>query len=137
MTRLSVWDRLSRHSAPGVFLDLASILQVIAPLAPETHWLLRDFADGDGEWFEFADDEWTQGAYLKARLVPTVELVKAAATMPQAIWAQFAGFRAPEADEPWIVLSALDSSFWRIETDDPAILSMVRTRFSDVREDGY
>ena len=138
MMRLSVWDCLTVHGSPGVFLELDSILQVISPLSQDTHWQLHDFVDEEGNaWFEFADDEWTQRAYLRDRLVPTAELVSAAATMPQAIWAQFAGFRAMKTSEPWIVLSAIDSSFWRIETDDFAVLRMVRTNFADVREDGY
>lgn len=138
MKRLSVWDRLAGHGAHGAFLDLTSILQVIAPLASDTQWQLRDFIDDDGEeWFEVGDDGWTQRADLKASVVPTSALVSVAATIPQAIWAQFAGFRASDTSEAWIVLSAIDSSFWRVETDDPAVLSIVRTCFSDVREDGY
>ena len=51
----------------------------------------------------------------------------------QIIWASFFGYDAPDADDPWIVMSAVDSSFWRFDTNDVSVRNWVRSTFSNVR----
>ncbi len=40
----------------------------------------------------------------------------------------------PEATTPWIVIRAIDSSYFVLLTDDPNFYDAINVRFSDVRE---
>ena len=135
MKRLYIFDRKLQAADFRGFLELRDILKVIAPLVPDTHWQIGDFFEEDGtDWFEFANDDWSQRMFAQeGTRMPTHEFVAMAQTMPQAIWASFSGFRPVDATAPWIMLNAVDSSLWRIDTDAPERRRVARTGFIDVR----
>jgi len=131
MKRLAIFDK-----SGNAVIDLKRILNVIAPLAPDSTWRIGDYVEDDGSrWLEFADDGSMERRFADASLgLTTHDLVVLAETMPQAIWASFAGFHLVQPAEPWILLSAIDSHFWRVETDDREIERAVWTGFAYVSE---
>lgn len=59
-------------------------------------------------------------------------LSKAAHEAHQVIWGEFTG-TLPERTDAWVVIRAIDSTFYEVTSSDDAVLSAVRTAFNDVR----
>lgn len=125
-----IWDRqgINRH-----FLRLKDILPAMSSRAAGTEWTVGDYVEVDGlEWFEAADA--LRAIAETGRRVPHDQLAVIAGTETFAVWAVFRGYDAKSASEPWITLSAIDSTFWRIATDDTETHRLIRAAFQDVRE---
>jgi hypothetical protein len=43
----------------------------------------------------------------------------------------FQGFDT-NADLPWVIVEAIDSSYWEVRTDDQAALKSLRDKFHDI-----
>jgi hypothetical protein len=83
-------------------------------------------ATGDGE---AALEELARSG---ARVAGT-RLIEIARDVRQIIWGEFKGYADGAVDEPWIVIVAVDSSWFEIHSDDEAVLARIRKAFKDVR----
>lgn len=50
----------------------------------------------------------------------------------QVIWGQFAA-TLPEQSDAWVVIRAIDSTFYEVTSSDEAVLNAVRSTYEDVR----
>jgi len=114
--------------------DLREILAALGPRAYTTYWTASDVASpaqaldatGDGAVAleELAlSGQRTTGAHL-------IDIVR---TVSQIIWGEFSGCSDKAAAEPWIVIVAVDSSWFEVRSDDAAALARIRSAFKDVR----
>ena len=109
-------------------VDLEKILELFAEAAESSEWQVSDVeATGDA-----AAGELHQLSDVNAK-VPGSRLMRLASEINQIIDGTFSGYRSGES-EPWIVISAVDSSFFEVLTDDLSVLNQVRKRFNDVED---
>ena len=59
-------------------------------------------------------------------------LSKAAHEAYQVIWGEFTA-TLPKQTDAWVVIRAIDSTFYEVTSSDETALSAVRTAFKDVR----
>jgi hypothetical protein len=63
--------------------------------------------------------------------ISTEKLSELARAVTQVIDGDFAGYE-PNVDEPWVLIRAVDSSYYEFFCDEPAVLQKVRKRFVEV-----
>ena len=136
MQGMSIRDLSDNHLA----FDLRDLLETLGPLALTAWWRCRTpvwyIAEEEAtiEALEWRDSrpKWTRGA----------ELLKEARALHQVVDGVIEGVRSESspvngAVSPWVVLRAVDSSWWEVYSDDSSVLTALRDRFSDVREPVY
>ncbi|MFK3963376.1 hypothetical protein ACI2KT_07290 [Ensifer adhaerens] len=114
--------------------DLRDILQRLATRSLRASW--RVSAVGAGyQWFDATGpggdvlESWAQsGSMIEGR-----HLAAAAQDVLQIIWGEFTGFLPGTPNSPWIVIRAIDSTFYEITTDDETVLQRVETGFQGAR----
>ncbi len=60
-------------------------------------------------------------------------LAKLANSVHQVIWGEFRAYEA-QTISPWVIVRAIDSSWYEVETDDEQVLARMRSAFKDVRQ---
>src|SRR5690242_19324381 len=107
-------------------VDLIDVLQLCEQEALSSSWRIRN-VDCLGvlmeEFMRLGDANAT---------ISGAELLRLAAGVYQIIEGDFEAYR-PGADRFWLVVRAIDSSFYVVITDDAELLDRVQTHFSDVR----
>lgn len=111
----------------GLDFDLADILEALGEKAVRSQWL------AEGLWC-FGDSEAEIMALSEASsAIPGNRLLGMARNLTQIIDGVFSGSE-PDHNEPWIVVKAVDSSWWEVWTDDAAALASLRERFRAITE---
>ncbi len=133
MARLRVYD----IKANVLAVDLKDLLRLLAPRSLQANWMVSAVQSSrpGHEWFEATGEGGEQlelMAQSKAHL-SGAELAALAGSTRQVIWGEFAGFAPAEPDKAWLVIRAVDSAFYEIETDDEAVLSNIRSAYRDIR----
>jgi hypothetical protein len=114
----------------GLNFDLAEILVAIGDGARSSEWLI-----GDLDCFGESHAEFV-AAYEAALPISGERLLDLAQRISQIIDGEFAAQAGPAA-EPWLVIKAIDSSWWEVWTDDEHTRASLRRRFratSDIDE---
>lgn len=118
-------------------LDLRDLLRLLAPRSLQANWIVstvksskpgqeRFEATGEsGEQLEALaqDNAWLSGSDLAALAENT----------RQVIWGEFVGSGPTQSDKTWVIIRAVDSTFYEIDTDDKAVLSKISSTYKDVR----
>jgi hypothetical protein len=65
--------------------------------------------------------------------VPGRALIEAANKVGQVIDGEFVAFE-PGQDEPWVIVEAVDSSYYTVRSKEPAVPSSIRDRLHDVSD---
>jgi len=108
--------------------DLSDILRLLGPAAADGEWEISGVECVGGA----AAEELHRLAEAKARVAGQT-LLTLAAGVTQVIDSVFTGFRAGE-DHPWVIILAVDSSAFDVQSDDENILASVKQRFRDLTE---
>jgi hypothetical protein len=127
MAALSIYDL--RTVAAGSFLavDLVDILHLCDSQVQASNWHVSDvecIGEGADELRAISDS---------GRPLGGEELLRLAGSVSQVIDGDFQGF-LNAAPRPWLIVRAVDSTFYVVITNDAVVLSKIRTRFKDVRE---
>ena len=109
-------------------VDLVDILHVLGSCIEDTEW---EIAAVEAVGTTAADKLQRLGD-SKAR-VPGRTLLELAATVTQVIDGQFVGYR-PGQDPPWIILRAIDSSAYDVQSEDEDVISRMREHFKSVAD---
>jgi hypothetical protein len=124
MTGLTILDRDERKV---LAFDLRDILPLIGKKAYCSQWKVQNVeaigGSGAEELHRLADENLP---------VSGDRLAELANATTQIVDGEFYAFL--EDDRPWLIVRAVDSSAFDIETDDPHILEALRERFSDICE---
>jgi len=120
--------------AEGRYLafDLRDLLSVIGPAVESSQWRCTDLwcipiePVGEGE----LEPQYDTGSLISGSTLTTL-----AARTRQVIDGEFRAHRGtPTSEHPWLVIRAVDSSFWEVFSDDDSVLQQLRTRFHDVQD---
>lgn len=64
--------------------------------------------------------------------IPGDELLASLPNLLQVIDGEFRAFE--EGSEPWVIIRAIDSSWWEVQSRDASALDAIRHRFQNVEE---
>ena len=116
-------------SADGFLaVTLEDVLRLLGRRAETSVWKISGV-----ETLENGGKDTLQGMSDSGTPVRGSELLRLASTRPEIIDGTFAGYENDE-DEPWIVIRAVDSSAYDVETNDERLLDQVRKRFQNVAD---
>ena len=116
-------------STPDGFLavNLIDILGIIAPAISTTKWQITNLEclGRTAEKLEqLADDK---------QLISTELLLQLATEITQIVDGKFQGYFLNE-NQPWLIIAAVDSSAYDVETVDENILNQIRQQFQQISE---
>lgn len=131
MATLRIYDLHQRASV----IDLRHVLDLLAPRSRQANWAVATVKSSVEEWFEVTGPG---GSELEKLLDATTRISREALSrlaneIQQVIWGAFIGYLAVEATEPWVIIRAIDSTFYEITTLDATVLDRVRSAYRDVR----
>ena len=133
MAVLRIYDLKGRVLA----LDLGDLLRLLAPRSLEARWVIstvKGSKPGD-EWFEATGEgggRLEELAQHNGNLSGS-DLATLAQNTQQVIWGEFVGSAPKQSDKRWVIIRAIDSTFYEIDTDDEAVLNRIRSTYRDVR----
>jgi hypothetical protein len=135
MNYAEIFDTSDGHGVPVVTVTLETILRLV-PGWEQLEWRIREI-EGTGD----ITDHWPAGIVDLAQtaasarngvVLPSRNLMSIAHSVDQIINCEIIGFKAGTS-EPVVIVRAIDSSLWRVETDDPGLLKAIAAQFHDVR----
>lgn len=125
------------HDSHNMFLtvELQGLLEQLAPRSLECVWRISTVRSSKtgGEWFEAtgpASERLDAMAHANA-VIDGMALSKLGREIRQVIWGEFTGM-SPSSTDPWIVIRAIDSSFYEVTTQDEEVIAMIAARYKDV-----
>jgi len=133
MATLRIYDLKERVLA----LDLRDLLQLLAPRSLEANWIVSTVKSSQPghEWFEATGEggEQLEGLAQDNAWLSGSDLAALAKNTRQVIWGEFVGSAPTQSDKIWVIIRAVDSTFYEIDTDDEAVLSKISSTYKDVR----
>lgn len=134
MTTLRVYDLKDQVLA----LDLRDLLRLLAPRSFEARWVVSTVKSSKPghEWFEATGEggERLEGlAQDDGGQLSGSDLAALAENTRQVIWGEFVGSAPTQSDKPWVIIRAVDSTFYEIISDDDAVLNKISSTYKDVR----
>jgi hypothetical protein len=113
----------------GLQFDLAEVLRALGERVTRSRWR------GRGLWYVSRDEEdiETLERLGAGELVAGHELVAILPRLMQVIDGEFEGIAAG-GELPWVVVRAVDSSWWEVLSDEPEVLEAIRLSFHAVEE---
>ena len=87
------------------------------------------------EWFEATGEggERLEGLAQDDGRLSGSDLAAIAENTQQVIWGEFVGSEPTQSERPWVIIRAIDSTFYEIDSDDEAVLSKISSTYKDVR----
>lgn len=133
MATLKIFD-LEGHV---LSLDLRDLLQLLTPQSLQANWIISTVKSSKPgyEWFEATGEggERLEAlAQVNARLSGT-DLAVLAENTRQVIWGEFVGSAPAVSDKRWVIIRAIDSTYYEIETNDEGVLNKISSTYKDVR----
>jgi len=107
-------------------VDLRHVLSALGSRALGSEWRVREvWAEGD------AKPELE--AFDGSELITGLRLAALAQNVTQIIDGEFSAFESGQTT-PWVVVEALDSTYYTVRSDDASILARIRSAFHDVTD---
>jgi len=137
MTTLRIYD----YRDSGVLaLDLRDLVGLLVPRSLEANWTVLPVRLKYPELGRTLDEFMVTGpgGDQLERLAASGSSVggqlfaEYARATHQVIWGQFVA-TVPEQVGPWVVIRAIDSTFYEITTSDAAVLAKIQSAYKDVR----
>jgi hypothetical protein len=115
-------EKLTIRDLDGAVLafDLRDLLRVLSPRSLAATWKITSSS-------ESAFDATGAGG-LRLEALATI-----ADDTVQVIWGDFVGALPADPHQEWLIVRAVDSSFFEIETSDQSSIAAIKSRFHDVR----
>lgn len=133
MTALRVYD-LEDHV---LALDLRDLLRLLAPRSLEARWVVTTVKSSKPghEWFEATGDGGERIEVLAQHdgQLSGYDLAALAENTRQVIWGEFVCSTPTQSDKPWVIIRAVDSTFYEIVSEEEAVLDKISSTYKDVR----
>lgn len=133
MATLRIYD-LKDHV---LALDLRDVLQLLAPRSLQASWTVSSIKSSKPghDWFEATGEggERLEALAQKNLRVSGAELLALAEKTQQVIWGEFTGSAPNRPEDTWVIIRAVDSTFYEIETDDETVLNKLVSTYKDIR----
>lgn len=117
--------------------DLVDLLELLSPKSLQTSWTISTVKsiDPNQEWFEATGEAGKKLEELAERdaKITGSELLKFARESYQVIWGEFLASSNDVEMDIWVIIRAIDSSFFEIVTLDEVVIRKIKTHFRDVR----
>jgi hypothetical protein len=107
-------------------VDLRHVLTTLGPRALGSDWQVC------GVWAE-GDSKAELEAFDGRQFVPGSRLATLAQNVSQIIDGEFIAFESGQG-VPWVVVEAVDSTYYAVRSDEPAILAQIRSAFREVTD---
>lgn len=121
-------------------LDLRDLLRLLTPRSLQADWIVSTVKSSRSghEWFEATGEggEQLEALALENARLSGSDLADLAEKTRQVIWGEFYGSGPTRSDKAWVIIRAVDSTFYEIDTDDSAVLSKISSTYRDVRAGG-
>ncbi len=131
MTLGNEMNKIKINPAPGQGLDfdLRDLLQLLGPRAVLSQWMLSglNYLSQDDRPIPALDGP-------KGKWISGSDLVSSLSNLMQVVDGVFAGHYSSTSEKPWIILRAVDSSWWEAETDDQNATTQIRERFENIED---
>jgi len=116
----------------GLAFDLRHVLRALAPRSLGAKWMITSSIES---YFEATGEGGLRLEQLAEERVQIIgsELLSIADNTWQVIWGDFIGFLHEAPDTEWLIIRAVDSSFFEIETSDQICTAAIKSHFHDVR----
>lgn len=87
------------------------------------------------EWFDATGEggERLEGLAQYDGQLSGSDLASLAEKPQQIIWGEFVGSTPTQSDKPWVIIRAVDSTFYEIDSDDEAVLNKIGATYKGVR----
>jgi hypothetical protein len=139
MVTLRIYDLRNRVLA----LDLRHLVDLLAPRSLEAGWTASPVRMTDPAHGRLVDEFMMTGSSPSGQealevfaasgwSVSGVAFSEAAHAVHQVIWGTFIA-TLPEQSGPWVVISAIDSTFYEVTSADEVVLGAIRSAYKDVR----
>ena len=114
--------------------DLRDFLRLLAPRSLKASWKVSA-VDAGYQWFDAtgAGGEMLEAMAQLGEPVPGRDLAAAVQDTRRVIWGEFSASLPSAPDRDWVVIRAVDSTFYEIATDDEKVLKKIEKHFADVR----
>ena len=111
--------------------DLKDIVAVLGERTINSYWL----CSGDFEYTSEADIpiEALDNAYDRGERIKGSEFINIIKRLIQVIDGTFEAFEINKK-QPWVIIRAIDSSWWEVFSNEPVILDNIRARFNFIEE---
>lgn len=140
MTTLRIYDL---RNGRGLALDLRDLIDLLAPRSLEASWTVSPVnvecptLGRSIDQFEMTGpgrpgQDLLEVLAANGSSVSGVTFSEAAHEARQVIWGQFVATQ-PEQKDAWVVIRAIDSTFYEITTSDEMVLAKIRSAYKDVR----
>jgi len=127
MQGIKINDSIRRERGSFLSFDLKDILTAVGDSVLSSKWLCRDVectGENAGRLHDISDE---------GRNISGGELMQVVSGIHQIIDGEFEAYDG-EADKPWLVVSAVDSSWFEVWSSDTEILERVKNNFRDVSD---
>jgi hypothetical protein len=114
------------HDGHYLAFDLRDILTALGPRVGKSQWR----CDVE-ECISIEGIEYLEEKYNVSTPIPGKTLIELANITRRMIDGTFQAFDS-NADLPWVIIEAIDSSYWEVRTDDQAALESLRKKFHDI-----
>ncbi|RYF21659.1 MAG: hypothetical protein EOO77_05625 [Oxalobacteraceae bacterium] len=128
MDKIRIFDLRNRVLA----FDLRDVLRVLAPRSFAAKWTIKAPDTWSFEATGAGGERLEELAEMLAQIDGS-ELAAIADATVQVIWGDFVGALSDDSTQPWLIIRAVDSSFFEIETSDESALAAIKSAFKDVR----
>ncbi|MDQ0455045.1 hypothetical protein [Rhizobium paknamense] len=133
MARLRVYDISDGFLA----IQLMDVLRLLAPRSLQATWVISSVKSSKPglEWFEATGEGGEQLEALAANnaCLSGSDLACLAENTRQVIWGEFTARNSEQPGNPWVIIRAVDSTFYEIETDDETVLTTITSSYKDIR----
>ena len=134
MRGIGIYDGTGPGEPGGLAFDLAQLVEALGMRGRVARWRALPsssyVSDVDIAPFEAASDgpgRWISGE----------EFLACARAVQQVIDGEFQAMQPGDRSRPWLVLRAVDSSWWEAYSDDPDVEGALRRAFHDLRPARY
>ena len=127
-------EKLTIHDLDGAVLafDLRDLLRVLAPQSLAATWTITSSIESVFDATGAGGLRLEELADTSAEVIGE-ELLAIADDTVQVIWGDFVGALPADPDQQWLIIRAVDSSFFEIETSDQGSIAAIKSHFHDVR----
>jgi hypothetical protein len=123
VTTLRIFD-LDQHA---LAVDLRDLLDLLAPRSLQADWMVSPVKASNDELFDATGEGGERlDPLARARsTIPGRKLAALAKATPQVIWGEFVGSFRETENEAWVMIRAIDSTFYEVTTSDETVLNTI------------
>ena len=122
------------HKGSMLAVDLRHVLKALGPRTFDYFWQVSAETSFNEPLFATGHkaDELEQLSTSGTR-IPGPAMLDLAENVTQVIWGEFRAFEEVAAIEPCVIVRAVDSTFYEVISNDPAVHDSLKRAFRDVR----